>query len=239
MSLQSNEANAQERLSQIDDQTAQLHRDLHATLEEIRTLGKRLRETAQGTRESAVALANLRAEARFLCLTHGFELPEAPELESHLEVAQELWTDVASNLRPVGPSDEWVDKIRRATISRPNCAVLTEEESANLRSRLEEEICPLCVNHALDGSCTLEAFDECPITAYQDRVVEMIHGMGHSPWMEDYFQRMYKDICPLCRDRSAGGVCVPREEGDCALFSYLPAIVKTIEEFMKERVEDR
>ena len=239
MSLQSNEANPQERLSQIDDQAAQLHRDLQSTLGEIRNLGRQLREAAQGTREAAAELANLRAEARLICLTNGFELPDVPALDSHLEVAKEFWNDVAANLRPVSPSDEWVDKIRRATISRPEGAVLTEEESEDLRSRLEEMICPLCVNHALDGSCTLEAFNECPITAYQDRVVVMIQQMGHSPWMEDYFQKMYKDICPLCRDKSAGGVCVPREEGDCALFSYLPAIVKTVEEFMKERAEKR
>jgi len=239
VSLQSDEANTQERLSQIDDQAAQLHRDLQSTLEDIRTLGKQLRETAQGTREAAMELANLRAEARFLCLTHGYELPDTPEIESHLDVARELWHDVSAKLKPVSPSDEWVDKIRRTTISRPDNAVLTEKESADLRSRLEEMICPLCVNHALDGSCTLEAFDTCPITAYQDRVVEMIQQMGHSPWMEDYFQKMYQDICPLCRDKSSGGVCVPREEGDCALFSYLPAIVKTVEDFMKERAEGK
>jgi hypothetical protein len=158
------------------------------------------------------------------------------ETESQLEVAERIWNDLSFHLKPVGPSEEWIEKIRKASVSPKSHSVLSDEESAELRERLEETICPLCVNFALDGTCTLEAFDECPISAYQDRVVEMIQKMGHRPWMEEYFQRMYKDICPLCRDKSSG-VCVPREEGDCALFSYLPAIVKTVQEFMKERTQ--
>jgi len=183
-------------------------------------------------------LANLKAEARFLSLTHGLELSELPEQEDQQELLQKIWKDVSVYLQPVGPSEEWIERIRNAAVEEGHL-VLSEEESAVLRERLEATICPLCVNYALDGTCTLEVFDECPITKYQDLIVDMIQKLGHRPWMEDYFQRMYRDICPLCRDRSAGDVCVPREEGDCALFTYLPAIVKTVEDFMKERAEDR
>ncbi|MGW8180187.1 MAG: hypothetical protein ACWGQW_15720 [bacterium] len=237
MSPQNQEDKAQERLSQIDKQTAQLHEGLQESLEKIRVLGEQLLDAAQGTCKVNKELANLRAEARFICLTHGLRLSEQQEIESHLEVAEQLWREVVAQLRPVGPSEEWISKIRNATVDHQDHSFLSQEESAELRERLEETICPLCVNFALDGTCTLEAFDECPIGAYQDRVVEMIQKMGHRPWMEDYFQSMYKDICPLCRDKSTGGVCVPREEGDCALFSYLPAVVKTVGEFMKERTE--
>lgn len=239
MSLQKDGASAQERLSRIDEETAQIHKKLQASLNRMRGLGEQLMEVARGAHQSNEELANLRAEARFLCLTHGLELSELPELESHLEIAENLCSSVSEQLKPVGPSDEWIEKIRKATVSQKHFAVLSEEESAELRERLEATICPLCVNYALDGTCTLEAFDECPITTYQDHIVEMIQKLGHRPWMEDYFQRMYREICPLCRDKSSGGVCVPREEGDCALFSYLPAIVKTVESFMKERAENR
>jgi len=237
VSLRNRETKVQERLSEIDQQIAQLNNDLQTSLDNIKNIGKQLVEAARGTRGVGEELADLRAEARFLCLTNGLELSELPETESQLEIAESLWHDFSLQLRPVGPSEEWIEKIRNATVSHKGHSVLSDEESAQLRERLEETVCPLCVNFALDGTCTLEAFDECPITAYQDRVVEMIQKMGHRPWMEDYFQRMYKNICPLCRDKSTGGVCVPREEGDCALFSYLPAVVKTVEEFMKERAE--
>jgi hypothetical protein len=237
LSLQNHKGKAQERLTQIDEQIAQLQKGLQASLDEIRTIGNELVETAKGTRETDKKLANLRAEARFLCLTYGLEISEFPEVESQLEEAKRVWLEVSALLKPVGPSEEWIEKIRSATVDHEDLSVMSDEESAQLRERLKETICPLCVNYALDGTCTLEAFDECPITTYQDRVVDMIQRMGHRPWMEDYFQSMYREICPLCRDKSAGGVCVPREEGDCALFSYLPAIVKTVEEFMKERAE--
>jgi len=239
LSLQNHDAKVQERLSQIDDQTAQLQEGLQASLGRIIALGEQLVETARGTRQCNEELANLRAEARYLCLTHGLELLEFPEVESHREAIEKLWSDVLSQLKPVGPSDEWIDRIRNVAVPYGGHAVLSEEERAELRARLEETVCPLCVNFALDGTCTLEAFDECPISAYQDRIVEMIFRLGHRPWMEDYFQRMYKDICPLCRDHSTGEVCVPRDEGDCALFTYLPAIVRVVEDFMKERAEGR
>lgn len=238
MSLQNHEGKARERLSEIDEQSAQLHESLQASLERIRVLGEKFLEAARDTRQANEELANLRAEARFLCLTHGLEVSDLHEPEGHLELADRLWNNAAMYLKPVGPSDDWIDKIRDARVTHQDISVLSEEESGELRKKLEETICPLCVNFALDGTCTLKAFDECPISAYQGRVVEMIQKMGHRPWMEEYFQRMYMDICPLCRDKSAGGICVPREEGDCALFSYLPAIVKTVEDFMKERAEN-
>lgn len=237
MSLRNHEDKVQQRLSQIDEQTAQLSDSLQNSLNSIRSIGKQLVEAARGARTVSEELANLRAEARLLCLTNGIELSDLPETESQLEVAENIWDELSLQLRPAGPSEEWIEKIRNATVSHKGPSVLSDEESQQLRKRLEETVCPLCVNFALDGTCTLEAFDECPIATYQGRVVEMVRKMGHKPWMEDYFQRMYKDICPLCRDKSTGGVCVPREEGDCALFSYLPAIVKTVEEFMKERAE--
>ena len=239
MSPQSDEAKAQERLSQIRAETAEMEERLQATLKIFRDLGEQFLKSARDSREANEALADLRAEARYLCLLHGFEVVDNPGPHKHLEVVQDLWHDVSTNLKPAIPSEEWVEKIRSATLTQNSQSVLTDEESAELRKRLEETVCPLCVNFALDGTCTLEAFDECPITSYQDRVVLMIQRMGHSPWMEDYFQQMYQNICPLCRDRSSGDVCVPREEGDCALFSYLPSIVKTVEEFMREKAENQ
>jgi hypothetical protein len=208
---------------------------MQASYDEIEALGSQLAEAARCTRTQAEHLANLRAEARYLCLAHGLDLEDLPESENRLEMIHEVCREVTSSLRPVGPAQEWIQKIQEAGISQEGQSFLSPEEREELRRRLEETVCPLCVNHALDGSCTLQAFDQCPITTYQDRVVDMIQKMGHRPWMEDYFESMYQDICPLCRDRSTQEVCVPREDGDCALFTYLPAIVKTVEEFLKER----
>jgi hypothetical protein len=236
VSWQSDAAKAEERLSEIGDEAARLRETMQASYDEMEALGDSMVEAARCTRTQAEQLANLRAEARYLCLAHGLDLGEdLPESEDRLEMIHEVCRDVAAKLKPVGPAQEWITKLQEVKVSKGEKSFLSPKERAELRSRLEETVCPLCVNYALDGSCTLQAFDRCPITTYQDRVVDMIQKMGHRPWMEDYFESMYQDICPLCRDRSTQDVCVPREEGDCALFTYLPAIVKTVEDFLKER----
>jgi len=53
--------------------------------------------------------------------------------------------------------------------------------------------------------------------------------------MEDYFDRMYREICPGCKGRVSPDYCPPREEGECSLFTYLPTVVRTIEQFLKEK----
>jgi hypothetical protein len=106
-----------------------------------------------------------------------------------------------------------------------------------LERRLKDNVCPICVSFALDGTCTLEAFETCPIDLYLNRVVAMIEELGHRPWMEEYFERMYRDICPGCKGRVDKDYCPPRDEGDCALYSYLPTVIRTIEGFLKERSE--
>ena len=91
------------------------------------------------------------------------------------------------------------------------------------------------MSFALDGSCTLQAFETCPIDLYLNRLVTIIQELGHRPWMEDYFERMYREICPGCQGRLEKDYCPPRDEGDCALYTYLPTVVRTIEDFLNER----
>jgi len=112
---------------------------------------------------------------------------------------------------------------------------MTPEEKAELRSRIEEAVCPICVNYTLDGRCVNSAFDDCPINLFFDGLVEMIVESGHMPWIDDYYRALQKKVCPLCGKRKADGRCKPREDGDCSAYTYLPTIVKVVEEFLKEK----
>jgi hypothetical protein len=113
--------------------------------------------------------------------------------------------------------------------------VLSAEERKELETRLKDNVCPICVSFSLDGTCTLQSFETCPITLFLDRLVNMIQEMGHRPWMEEYFERMYRDICPGCSARESPDYCPPREDGECSIYTYLPTVVRTIEDFMAER----
>jgi hypothetical protein len=112
---------------------------------------------------------------------------------------------------------------------------MTTEEKAELRSRIEEAVCPICVNYTLDGECDNHAFDDCPIDLFFDGLVEMIIESGHMPRMEDYYADFQQKICPSCGKKKPDGRCKPREDGDCSVYTYLPTIVKVVEEYFEAK----
>jgi len=112
---------------------------------------------------------------------------------------------------------------------------MTPEEMADLRLRIEEEVCPICVHCTLDGGCDNTAFDDCPIRLFFDDVVEMITESGHMPRMDQYYAELQKKVCPACGKRKKNGRCKPREDGDCTVYTYLPTIVKVVEQYIEEK----
>lgn len=228
-------AQARERLSQIAAEAAQLIEEAKACYGDVRELIHQGLEGAKAARKQSAKLQDLKAEAMYLSLRYDMEVEQLEPPSSGLNQVKQLCRDLESNLQPVAPSTEWLEKIRRLEKRRRRSPALTPEERAELKRRLMENVCPLCVSYALDGTCTNQSFETCPITMFQDQVVEMIEDLGHRPWMEEYFERMYRDICPACKARTEGGYCPPKEEGDCSLFTYLPSVVKSVEIFLAER----
>lgn len=112
---------------------------------------------------------------------------------------------------------------------------MTPEEKLELKRRIEEAVCPICVNYTLDGRCENSSFETCPINQYFDGLIEMIIQAGHMPWMDDYYEALRNKVCPICGRRRADGYCQPREDGDCAAYTYLPTIVKVVEDYLKEK----
>lgn len=226
-----------ERLSQIDTESKTLLSGTEAATEEMKNLLDKLVQLARQNRADRGKLANLKAEAALLCIEHeldsGCKEFDVPPVE--FDLWSRSWAELKSVLQPARADAEWLDKIHEAERGRATGPVLSEADRAELEARLKDNVCPMCVSFSLDGSCTVQSFEQCPITTYLDQLVSMIESLGHRPWMEDYFERMYREICPGCKGRVDKDYCPPREEGECSLFTYLPTIIRTVEGFMKER----
>lgn len=226
---------SKERISQIDAEARELQAEAEAAYQEIRASLQEVLKTAETAREKCSRLADLKAEAFYLSLRHDLTIEEVPSPKSCGSAVNAIWRDLQGTLQAPRASRHWLDKIRELEERKAAEPTLTEEERAELESRLKDNVCPICVSFALDGNCTLQAFETCPITRYLDQLVEIVGELGHRPWMEDYFERMYREICPGCEGRAEIDHCPPRDEGDCSLFTYLPSVVRTIENFFAER----
>jgi len=226
----------QNRLLEIQKEAGQLNQSISASVREVQLLVEKAVEELRKVRVVKSDLADLRAETTYLRLSRGIVADEPEVPETPASQFEPLWKELKVMSQPVRASKEWLEKIKGVEKRSPN-PILTTEEQLELERRLKENVCPLCVSYALDGTCTIQSFEKCPIDTYLDRLVKMIDEMGHQPWMEDYFDRMYRDICPGCAGRVNEDHCPPKEEGECAIFTYLPTIVRTVEDFMKEKKE--
>ncbi len=226
---------AQRRMSEIRAELNLLKAENQAASDQLVAEVRQVRDRAEAAREKRARAENLKAEALYLHLRHGVPVEEVVTPEAPLDACETAWREVRATLQPVRPSAEWLERIREVEENRERRPALSDSERVELERRLKDNVCPICVSFALDGSCTLEAFETCPIDIYLNRLVSIVEQLGHRPWMEDYFERMYREICPACQGRVDKDYCPPRDEGDCALYTYLPTVVRTIEDFLKER----
>ncbi|HRV09522.1 MAG TPA: hypothetical protein P5568_13740 [Acidobacteriota bacterium] len=225
----------QARLMDIKEEMARLKHRAEESFRQMLTALAEVRQQSVASRELLRRIEDLRAEALYLQLLHDlpedqFDRPQIPWDE-----AEHLWREIESQWQPAAPGRVWLERIREVEQRKISAPILAEDERAELRSLLEEIVCPICVSYSLDGTCRQEAFEECPIEMFLDRLVRMVAEMGHRPWMEEYFERMYRDVCPHCHGRDSTGFCGPRENGDCSLYTYLPTVVRTIEDFLRQR----
>jgi hypothetical protein len=225
-----------QRLSEIKEEAVRLNESIQSSLQEAQLLVKKAVDELKKVHSSKASLADLSAETTFLRLSKGVETDDLEMPKISLDEVEILSSESKLASQPIRVSKKWLEKIKSVDKRPPN-PVLTADELKELESRLKDNVCPLCVSFALDGTCTIQSFEKCPIDTYLDRLVKMIEEMGHRPWMEDYFERMYRDICPGCAGRVNEDYCPPKEDGECAIFTYLPTIVKTVETFLQEKKE--
>ena len=94
---------------------------------------------------------------------------------------------------------------------------------------IRSRVCSVCLDQANDGTCGLGRRRLCAIEAHLPRLVEIL-SLIDSPRMDEYVAAVEAEICGRCAQQDSGGRCELRDEGQCALYTYLPLVVEAIEE---------
>ena len=90
-------------------------------------------------------------------------------------------------------------------------------------------VCSVCLDQANDGTCGLGRRRVCAIEAHLPRLVEVLSSID-SPRMDEYVAAVEAEICGRCAQQDSGRKCELRDEGKCALYTYLPLVVEAVEE---------
>lgn len=93
---------------------------------------------------------------------------------------------------------------------------------------IRSHVCSVSLDQADDGGCGLHG-RVCAIEAHLPRLVEVLSSID-SPRMDEYVASVEREICGACEHQDAAGLCGLREEGECALYAYLPLVVEAIED---------
>jgi hypothetical protein len=111
-------------------------------------------------------------------------------------------------------------------------AAMSVAASAEYRTywkAIQERACAVCLDVADDGSCGLPHGRTCALGAQLPTIVETILHVK-SERMGDYVTAIENVVCARCPETDARGRCGLRDEGACALYTYLPLVVDAIEE---------
>lgn len=118
--------------------------------------------------------------------------------------------------------------------------MLTSREYKELEKRLQEVICPHCIERDVHQQCRLWPRPaECPMLLHLQRVVAIAEAID-SDQMSDYLEPVRKNVCAACENVfSPTGACALRDQGHCALDAYLPLILEVIDGFLARNDEGR
>lgn len=93
---------------------------------------------------------------------------------------------------------------------------------------LREKICPSCARFTTQHTCSLPADRPCSLFANLDSVVDIVRDT-HSTRIDTYVDVLRHEVCSACHFEDDHGSCPKRDDVDCALNTYYPLIVETIE----------
>lgn len=103
-----------------------------------------------------------------------------------------------------------------------------DNRSAAYRDAIRRRVCAPCLDGRGDGTCGLSG-RTCALDVHLSRIVETIAAID-SPRMDEFVAAIEAQVCPGCEPHGADGSCRVREQGDCALATYLPLVVDAVEE---------
>ncbi len=104
-----------------------------------------------------------------------------------------------------------------------------ERSLEELEKIVRDQICRVCSDRKVDGSCGLEEPETCALFRLFPQVAQAIQST-HSDDIRDYVQAIRQQVCTICEAQAADGACETREKVACALDAYLLLIVDAIEE---------
>jgi hypothetical protein len=94
---------------------------------------------------------------------------------------------------------------------------------------IRTKICAKCVDGDGNGGCLVPHNAECAMKTFFPQVLEVV-GSTYSTSIMPYEEQLLSRICSACTNQSPTGMCVLRDDVDCALDRYFPLIVEVIEE---------
>ena len=102
------------------------------------------------------------------------------------------------------------------------------DRSIAYRDAIRRRVCSPCLDGRGDGACGLSG-RTCALDEHLPRIVEAILAVD-STRMDDFIAAIEAEICSGCGSRGPGGACRLRDQGECALATYLPLVVGAVEE---------
>jgi hypothetical protein len=96
---------------------------------------------------------------------------------------------------------------------------------------IQARVCKVCMDQKDDGTCGLRK-RVCAIETHLPGVVQVVAGID-SDRMDDYVAALESQVCGGCAQQDAAGSCSLRQEGECALHSYLSLVVDAIQDLRR------
>ena len=111
-----------------------------------------------------------------------------------------------------------------------------ERSLEELEKIVRDQICHVCSDRRVDGSCGLEEPGTCALFSLFPQVARAIQ-TTHSDDICDYVRAIRAQVCTICQQQAADGACETRDRVACALDAYLLLVVDAIEEATGRKFE--
>jgi hypothetical protein len=111
-----------------------------------------------------------------------------------------------------------------------------ERSLEQLETIIRDQVCRVCSDRRVDGTCGLEEPSRCALFRMFPQVARAVQST-HSDDIRDYVQAIRDQVCTVCEEQAADGSCETRENVACALDAYLLLIVDAIEEATGRKFE--
>lgn len=106
------------------------------------------------------------------------------------------------------------------------------------REAVRENICRLCLDRVVGGSCSRPADDQCALETHLDSVVESILSVPEGEDIGAYVEALRTENCTKCRQDEDGN-CEMRDLVACSVDSYVLRVVEVVEDVAQEHGHGR